>query len=350
MEKKLPIVLQDKVTTYLNFTLPLCTLKVNDYEWFTEHFSNIYSMRGSDNYLWLDYHEDLYFPKDILEYKFTELNEALNVKNWNEYIIDEINAKKYCIIFVDSYYFKGNENYNKIHVPIQVFIYGYSLENKELYSVGFDESHQFKTLTYNINEISNGINALLSNYENYPIWVKKYFIITIKNSEDIIDYRFNADVAIEKISDYIHSVSGNQLLRPEIVIERGNDAKYGFKAQEEVLASLELMKYGNVTIDYRYIHLIAEHKKLMKEKLFAIANRKNMIDKIERELNEYSNISKEFGMVRLKYLKNVLVENNMGSIFGTIMNKKAVCDIYKRFADAHEKEGIILLKILDYFK
>ena len=349
MEKKLPIIQHNKVTTYLNFSLPLCALGKNNYEWFMEHFSNIYSMRSSDEYLWLDYHEDLYFPNDVFDYSFMNTNEAAKISSFEDYIISSIDSGNYIIIFVDSYFVNGNENYQKVHIPLQLFIYGYSLFDRVLYSIGFDENHRFKDISYKLDEVNYAACFLLNNLENTEYWVKSYFIISIKEKNDREDYRFDADKAIEKISDYVYSIPGKQSLRPEIIFERGDVALYGIKAQEEVLNSLKLMETGRITMDYRFIHLIAEHKKLMNEKIFAIAERKGLLETMSGELEEYSVIARWGEKIRLKYIKNVLAENNMKSIFGTISNLKVICDISRDFANFHEREERTLQNVLKYF-
>lgn len=53
----LPIQIQNDITVYTNYALPLCILKSSpEYnEAIVSHFDNIYLMRNKINYLWMDF-------------------------------------------------------------------------------------------------------------------------------------------------------------------------------------------------------------------------------------------------------------------------------------------------------
>ena len=89
MKKIIPTYMQREITTYLNYSMPLCTfLKPDKNQWLLEHFTNIYLMMGTDGYVWVDYLEDLLFPHNVIDYIMIEAGEMEKIVDMEPYLLN----------------------------------------------------------------------------------------------------------------------------------------------------------------------------------------------------------------------------------------------------------------------
>lgn len=346
MKKEINICNQKEITTYLNYSLPLCVI-LNDQmkqDWILEHFSNIYLMYGEQGYIWLDFLEDLYFPQEVLEYKFLDANQMMHQTNLKEFILEKINQDYCLMIFVDMYFICNSPLYMKAHEVEQLFLFGYDKKNNELYGIGFEKNFKFEKITYNYDEIVEGYKSCLERYQNFPIWVKDYNLIYMKIKNPNIKYEANVKKIFEGIIKFRNSKGCESDLRPEIIIERGNIAYFGIAAQKRMAEGFKKLYEGQFVLDYRYMHLLTEHKRLMLSKLKYILTYLHLEENLSEEIREYSEIVNQYAKIEKVFLKNTLVDNNMKTIYGQLKNKQIIIKIYDKLQELILDE----IKILDF--
>ncbi len=353
MKKILEIIEQKEINTYLNYSLVMCSLlwNPNKLSWLNEHFTNIYLMRESNNYIWFDYLESSDFMKDVMEYSNynveTMKNKLSEKFNLVDYIIDSINNEYYVTVFVDGYFLDKTSTYQKEHQSVQSFIYGYCEEELILYGIGFREDGSFGKIEYNFESFLQAAQFAIDNYHLANVWVDWFFVTRTKIISPDIQYEFEPKTYLNDLKSFINSEGSKELLRKETKYEKGDYALYGFKAQEELINAFNELLDGNFVFDYRCIHLLVEHKELMMKKMMNTAISMGIEEKIKNVLDNYKEITEEFKEIRMVFLKNVMIDNNMETIYGQLTNKKVIKALYNKLVVLSNKEYEVLNIFLD---
>lgn len=353
MEKILPIYMQKEITTYLNYSMPLCTfLKSDKIQWLLEHFTNIYLMIGEDGYVWIDYLENLLFPKNVIDYTMIEASEMERVEDIEHFFLNLIDENFYLMFFIDEFDVRETMHYQKKHRITQILVYGYDQGKNEIYTIGFDKKRKFTELVYNYQDVLFSYKKSLLNRKGRPYWENKYNVILLKDKAPAMVYKASPNAVYNNIKEFYYSDGTTEDLRPEIRIERGEFAYYGMRAQEELINSFKKLYAGSFVLDYRYIHLLAEHKKEMLNKIKYFSD---LID--ERQIiliyEEYEKIYKEYKIIKNIFLKNVLIDNGLENIYGQLKNKKTITMLYNKLVSLFNKEKSVLKEfifIVDTFK
>lgn len=106
--------MQKEITTYLNYSMPLCTfLQANKSQWLLEHFTNIYLMIGEEGYVWIDYLEDLLFPTSVIDYIMIEAKEMEEIEDVEYYFLNLLDESNYLMFFIDEFDIRENIHYKK---------------------------------------------------------------------------------------------------------------------------------------------------------------------------------------------------------------------------------------------
>lgn len=347
--KVLRIKEQNEITTYLTYSLPLCSLLWDNkkYSWIYEHFTNFYLMKDNQNYIWLDYLEDLNFPKDVMEYNFYNIDKMKKEVDIIEFIKNNINQEYTLSIFVDLFFLRDSSAYNIDHIAAQGFIYGYNDNSKEFYGIGFRKNDTFGEIVYHYDDILKGYQSCLDIYVKSEIWVNWYNCVLMKVKEPKEFYKYDASLFIRDLTNFLNSEGSINMLRPEIRYERGEKALYGIKAQEELISAFNELKEGLFVLDYRCIHLLCEHKRLMYKKMIYTSQTMGIFDDLKELLIKYEVISKKYKIIKNEYIKYVLIDNNMQNLYGCLKNKNAIEDISKKLTYYTNIEKEILSSFLD---
>lgn len=129
-------------------------------------------------------------------------------------------------------------------------------------------------------------------------------------------------------------------LRSEIVEGRGDIAVYGADCQKEIVKSLHLMlENGEFYTDYRHIHLLYEHKKIVLNKMYYIQNvTKANVSEI---IDEYKVIMKKSELAKVLYLKAIISDND-SDLYDKLKNKSIISKIIKFLEGVSNNETDIL--------
>ncbi len=344
-KKVLKTALQKDVTVYRNFFMPLCSIlwDPDKEDWMLEHFNNIYYIKEKSGYTWIDYLEQNGFTDDVLSITSRDY-EDIKSEDVVKLLKDQIDNGLYSTIYVDEFYLSGIYK-DKRHLISEMFITGYDDDEKHFLGIGYTDSREVDYITFPYDEIKIGFASLTTgvvNIEDCPIWVKLYTMQAYKalniNDKKVADIEaFNRD-----IKRYYTSEDLPELLRPQNVAEFGSDALYGIKAEEAVLQAIRDLLKGEFKTDYRHIHLISEHKKMLVKKFAYIDKKIHPLPK--SVLNGSQTVSMNIELARLLYLKNVMQEGNM---YAELKNEAAIKKIVSLIEKAIETEKSYLKEYLN---
>lgn len=343
--KVLKTALQKDVTVYRNFFMPLCSILWDpDKEfWMLEHFNNIYYIKDKSGYTWLDYLEPNGFTEDVLNIT-SRLYEDIKSKDIVKLLKKQIDNGLYSTIFVDEFYLNGIYKDTR-HLVSEMFITGYDDDEKKFFGIGYTDSREVDYITFTYDEIRIGFASLTTgvvDIEDCPVWVKlftmqAYKLLDINNGKTADIEAFKRD-----IRSYYTSEEHPELLRSQNVKEFGADAIYGIKAQEVVLQAIRDLLKGEFKTDYRHIHLISEHKKMLVKKFTYID--KNIHPVAKTILDGSKTVSMNIELSRILYLKSAMQEGNM---YAALKNETTIKKIVSLIEKAITEERVYLEEYLN---
>lgn len=346
MNKTLKINENVPVAVYKNYSFPLsviCT-DINADKWLNNHFLNVYLMYEDDGYIWYDFLEREKFFSDNLEQKFIKLNEICNY-NIIDLIEQCITDDNYVTIFLDEYYIEDTYYYGKEHIASEFFIYGFDNEIRVFKGFCFNKNNILTLVDYTYDELQKAHHSLMVGREKFkdlPIWVYWYAFSRISKKCNISD-KCNTNDIINNIRDYNESVNKADILRSEIIEEHGTNAIYGANTMQELLKAFYSLLDNKTYIDYRHIHLLYEHKRLMLDRLQYLCN---YYDRCSEIAEEYSSIVKNMEICRMYYLKGVMTADPQ-SLYSQLKNEKVIKKIIATLEKTIINEKNILNRFVD---
>jgi hypothetical protein len=341
-EKELDIALQRDINTYLYHAYPLCIIlsEKKFIPWYYEHFIQIYSaniVRKSYSG-WsispaiskkvVDAHqsptsfeegmrmkEETFF--DFLElgsYRMLlDVNSINNIhaKDFIDFAIKEIESGCYIYVFFDEYYLKGKYSYRKSHFFHESLLFGYNNKSKLFKSVGFDSNRIFTVLDIYYDDAFLSYSSSVDTVANIP---SKFSLVqSVKKRNSFLEYPFNVRKFLLEMHDYIYSKADASkffyakcddflMIDPSFEID-DNLIKFGLDIYEDVISGLINLTKGGSIFDYRYIHLIYEHKIGLLKRFYYIERLLDMKDDYKTLLEEYKIMADSFNVARIKFLK-----------------------------------------------
>lgn len=342
----LSLSLQDSVTTYVNFSNPLCAALWNENkrDWLHEHFTGLYSIGTEDEYFWLDYLEPLHFLSELGDYRFLDAQQMEPVEDVVEFIKEHVDRGRYGMVFVDAFHLSQRRTAG-VHEPLQMFWYGYDSAEETIFSIGFDRDHTYVPIRQTYAEVAQAYRSLREQRSHAPVWVRLYNVVLFAMSAPEEVYRLTPGRVLASVQDYLRGAGTPDQLRPEIRAARGEQAIFGSRVQNQYVRHLANLLEGRFTTDYRSMHLLAEHKKLLYRKLCRVAELLGRADAVVKPLADYLVIVKRFEQARIGYLKEVFRESGLISLYGQLRNEKVIRHAMETVAWAAEAERKVLEQI-----
>ncbi|GAE88507.1 long-chain-fatty-acid-CoA ligase [Acetivibrio straminisolvens JCM 21531] len=347
----MPIEIQSDVTTFLHFNFPLCTLlwNKNIYPWMNEHFIQLYTMMHNTGVCWVDMLEKDYFYEDVSDIIDMSSEHMKDVSDIVKFVIDNINNNYYSTIYTNEYYLPGRAAYHKYTHIHQTLLYGYDLDKEVFFGLGYDGRQRFVEAEYPFEIFREAYEKGKAEYDNDFCWVKMHTAYLNRVFDLKEPYQARIEIFLKKLNEYIYAIPDESLLRKDVVIEMGKNAKYGMQVYESILDNLKKLLKGEFKHDYRTFHLLAEHKRGMLKKIEYFMSKNGLEQNIGIYLKEYQNIVKGFENARLIYLRAELVDNNYETIIGQLKNKEAIQKVYDIVNFNSDKEYQILCNIYKCF-
>ncbi len=346
-EKKLKINIQKDLTTYLNFSLPLCAILTDDslYSWFYQHFVQLYTLTDGNGNLWVDYLEQLDFYRDVADGKIYQYESMSEEKNIVEYIISKISKGCYVLIFVDEYYLPQKASYMSKHFLHQIMVYGYNNQTETFMTVAFNDKGVFASNEYSYKIFNQAYELGKENYESSPVWVLNENVVIIRLKDNVKTYKFNLDLFLEELKIYLSGDGNYSMIRPNNLETNGRQASFNFQVHDELILHLNNLIQGKSTMDFRYMHLLFEHKSIMHKRLEYIVSHFNSGEKLVQLIKEYSEVVKKALYARNLFLKQTIIAQG-GSGNDTYKNE-ILLKIINTVRLVKEKERKLLTNIYD---
>ena len=344
-QKILDLVPQTRITTYLAESLPLCVILADErvHPWFYQHYIQIYSRTTKMGHLYVSYHEPLGYYGDVLHEVWLTYDHLRGVEDIVSFLTEQVDRGCYLRVSVDEYYLSCKRAYNRSHFAHPSLVYGYDNDAGALLAVGFDADNLFGRITFGYDEFRAAF-AGAKFYENKAhgdFWVEKKPVRLWIPKRFHREFPFNIRNFLRELHDYTFSIGDPTRFGYEaIMTERSTGrAKFGLDVYGDVIAHLGNLANGIATIDYRMIHLLAEHKKALHERLLYVLSRYGIEGRLASLVQDYQQVVAELERVRIIFGK----ETFRG------FEKDTLAQISECLRHAKEREQLLLTEIVDLF-
>lgn len=342
----LPILDQSPITLYTHHALPQLIPISSEYDyWRFCNFINIfYHHEYPTAYDYTDYKRYYEGIFEITTLKYNDLESIDQPIFWQR----RLNSGKYVYIWLDHFYLKNSHFYEKRHDIHPVLIYGY--EDERYYAKAFDTDDAVYALTIDGEELTAAIrsankitNGMINDDEVIQLFLPR------KHSATYVQNRhFNFPAFCKELSDYYygegHMNSWYQFFQENEFYESMRPTIYGIQVTGLVLDALR----KNIAIsifDYRLIHMIVENKKLISERLTAIAVHYDLTGKMPELAAAYANLVYQYDLCRKMYIKYSIRENNR-SFYPVPAEEKHLQGLISSLEKQFSAEKILLREIL----
>lgn len=246
--KKVLGIRQPFINTYTSYGAAFSILPDSALPWVLNNFIQLnfvfdWNMAAFDSHWMLmnncstiDYYE---IPKDILFYK--------KDSNLQDIIIEGINRGDYLFFYADWYYLSVSETHGKQHLPHEIFVYGYDLDNDTVYVADNFNHGKFIFTQCSFQELTEAYMNIDSEYS---------YMGTIRylRVHENTGYKLNVNQIVCGLDAYINS---KELYN----INRNYEMLHGISIINYFLE--RMISVRGDALDIRFFHLSYEQKKLM---------------------------------------------------------------------------------------
>lgn len=268
----LPINEKPPIKSYLHRAYPLGVMLANDP-------SSLYWIKSMFLQLYFDPNEVSYkmdfYPIPLYRYECLDDGHIKGCILNNDNIIfiskQLLNDGYYLLFIVDEYYIDGTYSFKKKHFDHWLMVHGYD-ENK-LYCISYLSNRHFEKFTIEYSVLLKSVK--------YSHGIGVYKLV------DNFNFDYDFDLANELMYDYINSINTSKKHR---IYKRPNDAIYGRNVYKSMIDDLDS------SYDYRYAHVLLEHKENVRYWLQVNGVGVNLI-------NMYNDVIKQCRVLEFLYLK-----------------------------------------------
>ncbi len=301
--KELKIVIQNEISCYLHWSLPLCIVLADDrfLPWFYNKFTQVYCHTHKNDYVIFNYLENYNFICEIAQCQNLGLDLLKHIPSIIDFIIKNINNGFYMIINLDESLLPNKTAFGKEHFVHESLIYGYDDERRQIKAVGFNENNMFTSIEFEYDELVKAYESAQINYEETAMHCKWASIRLIKLKECNEEYPFSLKAFTNELKNYLFSIEDKGKtyicggLEHEII-----SFDCGFKVYDIYINNLKKMLDGMFNIDYRAIHLLAEHKRCINNRLVFIMSKYDVPSGFKELCDEFADITEKFKQLRVK--------------------------------------------------
>jgi len=298
--------------------LSLTTSNAQTWPWVMNNFIQIMHM---DEYgtFFFDTHR-LLFNHCPWVNTFKIPKEMINSKwgSFKNFVIEQINLKRYLWLSVNQYYLPTSDNFNKEHYIHEIFIYGYDIGNNLVFIADNFNDGKYIHCKCTFEELEKAYSRM--DYKDE--FSSDVFLYTKK--EDVSE-QFNINQIFYFIKCYLESKNTYNL-----TIE---NCTFGLQAAELLSKKMEVSMFEMV--DIRGFHLLWERSKLMVERFKYI------------KLNYDYNIGDQLINDYLEFEKSLLILRNLLLKYNHTFDKKILVRANKILNGYIKDEKIVLSYFLN---
>jgi amino acid adenylation domain-containing protein len=304
-DTRLKIKIQRDITTYLHRSLPLCAILANEdyYPWYYQHYLQIFSIKYANGFCRAEFLEPKNNYHNIFDETYISYWEMEDSRGIVEFVKDKIDNGFYVTINIDEYYLSEKSNYKKSHFVHPSLIFGYDNTDKKLIAIGFDSEGIFRELTFDYKSFVEAYEGGKQHYKEFAPWAETEAIQLLKPKKLDQEYNFEINKFMKEIDYYLKSSDASSFRIDGLIsqeeFQSSSEIKYGVEVYDAVLEALQTISPNMITIDYRTIHLLYEHKRCIYDRLMYVAGSTKA--NIHGLLDEYSNLVARLNTVRLKF-------------------------------------------------
>ena len=340
---ELPATAQNEITTYLHRSLPLCAILANGnyIGWFYSNYIQIFSYKDASGFLEINYLEPRDSYADIADVICLGYHLLQEVDSIVDFIKEKIQLGYYLILNLDEYELSNKHDYKRNHYVHASIVYGYDDETRQVKGAGFDRSRLFTELLFGYDELNKSFHSSKAHYLNYAPWCAWSAVQLMKLKSPERQFPFSKRKFMEDLYDYIHSKPDEyRLYNFEYDVNR---VTFGMEVYEKLVEELRNILQGEFHVDYRALHLLAEHKKCLYVRLSYVIEKYNLGFELVRKKEEYYQLVLKFDEMRKQFLGQVLQEFKLQEL--TTEQKKAIKNVSNEIILAKDVEYKLLDEI-----
>lgn len=213
-----------------------------------------------------------------------------------DFIINSLERNLYTILMIDRFYMKEYPiEYNTSHVPHEVMVYGYDL-NQNVFFICDNRTH--------------------GKYERFKCSITSFeqaYIHFDRDTDHDFDHHLFQIMAKKPIAyDFnLEQVkkSMNQYLSSEVLMSMVPNGVFGIQSIDVAIEYLEMLKKRDIQFQIKTMHLLWDHKKCMTQRLNYLIDQCYIKEDTSRISKEYQEIENKMLLSRNSLIKYFLSGN-----------------------------------------
>ncbi len=350
--KELKVVLHNDIITYLCHSLAICVILADErlHPWYYEHYIRLYTEKQANGMLIMDFLEERAPYNEVIQEVYLGYELLKDVTNITDYVIDKINSGYYVIINIDEYYIPEKLAYKKKHYVHHSLVYGYDNTQRKFKAIGFNAEQIFAKMNFDYDLFSQAFESGKLYYKGSAPWAETNAIELLRTKDFMQEYPFSLERFKTSLEDYVTSKEDFRIVfdqRLDQYYLGPEQLKYGMDVYEGVIEHLMKLMDGVITIDYRAVHLMFEHKKSLYSRLQFVKGKYNRLNRFEKLLDQYQKIVDIVDSARRLFLKHTFTGDND---YNLVPDKEVVVQIIEKLAAARDMEKQVLTEICGLLK
>lgn len=239
--------------------------------WFYSQYIQLYCNDNSSDDFFLDFFTYTYYAaSNVLMDVYKVPREFMSNKNLTiiDFIEESLKSDYYITFHLDEYYLTDRSAYGEVHNCHDILISGFNNKNKMFMASGYDRNMNYVHNYVSYQEIELGFNNVQFIDWQDDSKFRDVFLLKIKNEEKLVfDDVLNLNLLKIYLNDYLHGHNSSE--RGLLFDKPIKGYKFGintFTEFKKVLLALEESTTDIFPI-IKAIHLIFEHKKIMKNRI-----------------------------------------------------------------------------------
>jgi len=319
MKKKLSIN-TPIVNTYTSYGAIFSILPQSAFPWIMNNFIQLNFVYNWDMATF-DYHRMFMSNCPSIGF-YEETGKTLSSRGENglkDAIVMGIEREEYLFIYADRFFLKVAEEYQKEHMPHEIFIYGYDLTENIVYVADNLLYGKFIFTTCSFEELTEAYSNINLEYE---------FMHTIRylKVHENTYCKLNINQIMRGLDSYLNSYESFDIV--------GNDSKvdYGVSVYDTIL---NIIAHANGEgVDIRFFHLLYEHKLLMEMRVRYLIEH-NYISQGEIDIEEFEKLK-----ITVFTLRNMVLKYNF------LKSKDLLDRIYNKLVKIRKEDYKLLSYLL----
>lgn len=319
----LPIATDHHATTYLHHAFPLAVLLTEERlrPWFLERFVQLVAATYVDDdgrvELWLDLAEREHAYSEVLVEIPLDLRLAGPVDSVIDILRGHVDAGFYPVILLDEYHLPQKRCHQDHHFVHPTLVHGYDDGGRRLATLGFDRHMRFGPIILGYDDVASAWRAATDAVERGDVVPPKHRgVITLLRPRPFRSaYPFDLRRFTDRLGGYLDAELDSAeayfghacQLGPAAWSDPGApQVRSGMDVYDVLDIHLELLTEGRLTMDYRHMQVLHQHKLLLHERLSVIAAGHPDGGALTTPLREYSKWMRRIDTARLLFLKTTV--------------------------------------------